>query len=284
MNLQLTLLNKSLILYVSNNKITGGDNFMEEHRVLIDKSPDFIKRIERSLSDALGDDIKIDIKINELDTGNSIPDRIWDFINRNIGKNFPDEQYIAKPTKRGRWELKPIFEKSTGILYTLMREERLEELRKEVTKRKSMHYAQALAEALNKDLIPKQEQLSFLQQQNYYDEEKVKQIVHKIFDDLSIPDNIVKRHALILFRSNNYELTSLRCCIVKSDLSIVEEADWNSYIEANESAVAELTVTEPSYINPTNGLKFKQKAKDRIDQGELGNVKKEMEKDSKRNE
>lgn len=258
---------------------------MGEYRVLINESPDFIKRIEKSLSSAIGDDIQIDIKVNELDTGNSTPNRIWDFINRNIGKNLPGEQYIAKPTKRGRWEMKPIFEKSTGILYTLMREERLEELRKEVTKRRSAHYAQALAEILNNDLISCEEQLSFLNRQSYYDEEKIKQIVHKIFKDLSIPDNIVKHHAIILFSSNNYELLSLRCCIVKSDLNIVEEYNWSSYIEVNESTVAELIVVpEPSYANPTNGLKLKQKAKDKIGQGELSDIKKETEKDSMNNE
>ncbi|MCT4620927.1 MAG: DUF5986 family protein [Marinisporobacter sp.] len=260
---------------------------MEDYGVLIDKSPDFIKRIEKSLSSAIGDDIKIDIKVNELDTRNSIPNRIWDFINRNISKNFPKENYIAKPTKRGIWEMKPIFEKSTGILYTLMREERIEELRKEIPKRRSAHYAQALAEVLNKDLMTHQEQLSFFQQRSYYDEEKINQIVHKIFNDLSIPDNIVKHHAIILFSSNNYELISLRCCLVKSDLTIVAERDWSSYIEVNESTVAELIVeSEPSYINPTSGLKLKQKAKDKIGQGKRHNVKKDVKKeeDIKNNE
>ncbi|MCM0648436.1 DUF5986 family protein [Clostridium swellfunianum] len=258
---------------------------MEGYGELVNKSSDFIKRVVKSLSEAVGDDIKLDIKINELDTGNGTPNRIWDFINRNISKNFPEEHYVSKPTKRGSWEMKPIFEKSTGMLYTLMREERIEDLRKEVTKRKSAHYAQALAEALNKDLTSSQGQLSFLQQQSYFDEEKIQQIVHKIFEDLSIPDNIVKHHAVILFRSSNYELISLRCCIIKSDLNVVEESDWSNYIEVNESSVAEsIAEVEPVYINPSSGLKLKQKAKDKIDQGALGDVKKVQEEDIRNNE
>ncbi|MBX4266484.1 DUF5986 family protein [Clostridium estertheticum] len=256
---------------------------MDGYGVLIDKSSDFIKKIEKSLANAIGDDIRIDIKINGLDTTNSMPTRIWDFINRNIGKNFPSEDYIAKPTKRGIWEMKPIFEKSTGILYTLMREERLNELKKEVTKRSSAHYSQALAQVLNKDLISCEEQLSIFEEQSYYDEEKINQIVHKIFNDLSIPDNIIKQHAIILFSSNNYELVALKCRVVKSDLSTVAESDWSNYIEVGESTVAELTVeTEPSYKNPANGLKFKQKAKDKIGLAEVSNVK--VEKDQKSNE
>ncbi|MCJ8173514.1 DUF5986 family protein [Clostridium botulinum] len=251
---------------------------MDKYGSLINKSPDFIKRIEKSLSNAIGDDIKIDIKINELDTRNSVPNRIWDFINRNISKNFPEEEYVAKPTKRGRWEMKPIFEKSTGILYTLMREERLSELKKEVTKRKSAHYVQALSEVLNKELTTCGEQLSLFEKQSYYAEEKIREIVHKIFNDLSIPDNIVKHHAIILFSSNNYELVSLKCCIVKSDLSIVAQSDWSNYIEASESTVAEVTVEpETSYMNPTSGLKLKQKAKDKIGQGKISDVKKGTE-------
>lgn len=257
---------------------------MKEYKELIDKSPDFIRRIEKSLSSAIGDDIKIDVKVNDLDTENGTPNRIWDFINRNISKNFPEEHYIAKPTKRGRWAIKPIFEKSTGILYTLMREERLDELRKEITKRKSAHYAQALADVLNRNLVPQQEQLNFLQQQSRYDEEKINQIVHKIFNDLSIPDNIVKQHAIILFSSSSYELVSLRCCLVKSDLSVVAECDWSNYIQVSESTVTELVVSpEPSYLNPINTLKLKQKAKDKIGQDELGDVKNEEE-DIKNNE
>jgi hypothetical protein len=222
----------------------------------------------------------MDIKINQLDTGTGNPYRIWDFINRNIGKNFPEERYILKSTKRGSWDIKPIFEKGTGMLYTLMREERFAELRKEVTKRNSAHYLQALAEVLNKNLQVQNEQICLFQEQNYYYDEKTKKIVQKIFTDLSIPDNIVKKHAIILFSSNNFELVSLRCCIIKSDLSIVEQKDWSSYIEANESTVAEsISVIEPSYVSLANRLRFTQKANDKIGQAALNKEKKETEKE-----
>lgn len=248
----------------------------ENYWELINKSSEFIKRVEKSISSAVGDDIKIDMKVNDLDTGNSIPKRIWDFINRNIGKNFPEDDYIAKPTKRGIWEFKPIFEKCTGTIYTLMREERLSQLRKELPRRRTLHYKQALAEGLNKDILPNQ--ISFLEQQKYYNEDNLYKVLHKIFDDLDIPDNIVKHHAIILFRSINYELISLKCCLIKSDLNIIEECNWSNYIEVNESTVPELNLdSDPNYMNPTKGLKLKQKAKDKINQGELKDVKESRE-------
>lgn len=245
----------------------------------INVSPEFIKAIEKSLSSAIGDDIKVDRKINELDTGNSTPTRIWDFINRNIGKNLSDD-YIARVTKRGQWEIKPIFEKSTGILYTLMREERFKELKREVAKRTSAHYIQALAEVLNKNIVNPHEQLKLFSVGKGFDEEEVNKVADKIFCDLQIPNNIVERHAIILFSSSSYELVSLRCCMIKSDLSIVVEENWSQYIEVHESVMTQFEVAvEPKQNNPSNGLKLKQKAKDKIGQRkQVEHAKEEKEK------
>jgi hypothetical protein len=257
---------------------------MNEYQAL-NKTPDFINKIGSSLLDAVGDDIKIDIKINELDTTNSSPSRVWDFINRNIGNQFSDGDYITHTTKRGSWEMKPIFEKSTGTLFTVMREERLIDLRKELPKRRTEHYAQALSGFFNKNLVPNRNQLSLFQNQNCFDEEQAEKIVHKILKDLSIPDNIVRNYAIILFSSKNYELVSLKCCLVKSDLSIVAEVDWSRYIDVVESSVVDLSVdSKPNYLNPANGLTFKPKAKNKIGQGINIELKKDVEKDIKSNE
>lgn len=243
-----------------------------KHTELLNNVPEkFKKDIIESLQNAIGDDIKLDVKINELDTDNGNPMRIWDFINRNIGKRFSKDDFIVTGvTKRGSWKMKFIFDKKLGILYTLMREERFESVRKEVPKRKTIHYSQALAETFNKGLAAKEEQLCLFKNQNYYDSDKVNEIVSKIITDLSIPENIVKNHAMILFKSNNYELESIRCCIVNSNLSIVQEDDWSNYIEFNESTIMDVVETPAAKNeNPSNGLKLRQKAKDKIGQKRL---------------
>lgn len=163
--------------------------------------------------------------------------------------------------------MKFIFDKKLGILYTLMREERFESVRKEVPKRKTIHYCQALAEAFNKGLTAKEEQMCLFKNQDYYDTDKVNEIVDKIIMDLSIPENIVKNHAIILFEGKNYELESIRCCVVNSNLSIVEEEDWSCSVEFNESTIMDVVENpEIKSENPSNGLKFRQKAKDKIGQ------------------
>lgn len=247
---------------------------MKESKQTISKSKEFISVVQRSLGDAVGDDIKMDIINNMLDTQNSTPNRIWDFINRNIGMNLSTEKFITASTKRGGWEMKPIFEKETGILYTLMREERFEDLQEEVKKRTSAHYIQALAEILNKEIEVQNEQLTLCSIKYDFSEEKLNTVVHKIFSDLRIPDEIVNNHAIILFRSSGYELTSLRCCVVKSDLSIAQQENWNEYIVLNESVVVERSVPDaPNENNPSNGLKFKKKAKEKLGQKDLSKIK-----------
>lgn len=244
---------------------------MRSIKLLENISEKFKKDIIESVQSAIGDDIKLDMKVNELDTDNGNPMRIWDFINRNIGKKFSEDDFIITGvTQRGSWKMKFIFDKKLGILYTLMREERFESVRKEVPKRKTIHYCQALAEAFNKGLTAKEEQMCLFKNQDYYDTDKVNEIVNKIIMDLSIPENIVKNHAIILFEGKNYELESIRCCVVNSNLSIVEEADWSHSIEFNESTI--MDVVEDSEVkseNPSNGLKFRQKAKDKIGQKSL---------------
>ena len=103
-----------------------------------------------------------------------------------------------------------------------------------------------------------------------YPIDQVNEIVNKIINDLAIPENIVKNHAIILFKSNSYELESIRCCIVNSNLSIVQEDDWSNYIELNESTIMDkVEMPASKNENPSNGLKFRQKAKEKIGQKRL---------------
>jgi hypothetical protein len=228
-----------------------------------------IEIVSDSIGSAIGDDIRADIKSKGLVTQNSTPTRIWDLLNTNLCNSFNEFDIVAHPTKRGSWDLVPIFERATGFLYVLMRENRLKTLKKEASKRKSAHYVEALAKSLNKDLMATHYQAPLLEinDEKFENEEYIRKIIQKIFEDLGIPDNIVKRHALILFNDIKGVLISLRCCIVDSNLNMVEEARWSEYIKVNESTVAEEVTDEVSkFDDPTNGLKYKQKAKDKIKQ------------------
>jgi len=230
---------------------------------------DFIGVIAKSLADAVGDDIKMDVLGHGLITENSTPSRIWDLLNTSICKYFDKSDVIANPTKRGAWKLVPVFERSTGFIYTLMRESRFLTLKKELPKRRNAHYADALARSLNSDLRASNGQLTLFPI-SYFNNNHIEEIVQKILSDLAIPNELVKRHALILFESSNYELSSLRCCVIDSNLDIVNEANWSSYIKASEGVVPDMVDNKTSpFTDPTAGLQYKQKAKDKMDQKTL---------------
>lgn len=251
-----------------------------EHSKILNNIPIELKKgIIKSIQDAIGDDIILDSKNNELDTHNGDPTRIWDFINRNLGKNLESKDYIVRTTKRGRWEMKFIVDKRSGILYTLMREERFNSLKKEVPKRKTIHYAQAIADTFNTGLKAKEQQLSLFKEQNYYSKDAVKKIVDKVLTDLLIPENIISNHVIVLFEGKCHELETVRCCIINGDLGIVEEDSWNEYIEMRESVVMhEVKDATEQANNPTLGLRYKQKAKDKIGQTNNSEYKKEKKK------
>ncbi len=238
----------------------------------IKATDDFINLITECLSDAVGDDIKQDIKIHRLRTQNSTPSRIWDLLNTNICERFAKSDVIANPTKRGGWELVPVFERSTGIIYSLMREQRYKSLRKELPKRRNAHYVDAFVRSFNKDLQAPKDQMSLFPMSPacFNNENQIHEIVQKIISDLGVPNELVKRHALILFQSFNNELSSLRCCIVDSNLDIVEQANWSNHINTNESMVVDEVIDKTStYVDPTVGLKYKQKAKEKMGQKTL---------------
>lgn len=268
-----------------NKMLFGGHtSIMNNKKVKIQASEDLIFKIAQCISDAVGDDIKENSY--RLPTQNGTPGRIWDLIHRNVINTFNLDDIIAKPTKRGGWGLVPIFDKKTGFIYTLMREKRFEEIKKELPNRRNANYTDALANHLNKNLLPAERQILLFPGKKKFENQKyIENIVEKIFNDLSIPDQIVKRHAIILFDSSHYELLSLRCCVVNSNLEIVASANWSKYIKHSESTIVDKVVDNTSpFNNPSANLSFTQKAKDKKGQKKTSKIKSDTEDSQKKNE
>ena len=236
---------------------------MQNHTGLLNEKPLLSTGIVKSIHDAVSADIQMDIINNGFDTNNGTPTRIWDFINRNIGLNLPSTDFISKPTKRGIWELKPIYDKADGILYTIMREERFGQLVRENQKRASSHYVRALAFQLNQDIYHDENQISFLENEVSFDEMKLKDIVSRISLDLGVAENTVNNHVLILFSSKGNMLVSVRACVVKGNLSVIDEVNWNKYIVVDDIQIHD-TINVDETITPEDNLKFKVKATSKL--------------------
>ena len=89
-------------------------------------SPELITKIVRCVEDAVGDDILADIRHHDLRTTNSVPSRIWDFLNSNLIKTLETEDCTIAEAHRGPWQMLVIFEKTTQYIFTFMREKRLD--------------------------------------------------------------------------------------------------------------------------------------------------------------
>lgn len=223
--------------------------------------------ITKCLSEAIGDDVKGCLRRENLNEKRSNGKKLlkWDFINRNFIMNFSAGNLTAEYAKRGAWNMVPLYDKETGTIYTVMREERFREIQRKQPKRKKAHYVGALVQSFNFDLNT-EHQLSLFEEQSF-DEEEVKSIVDDIIKDFDIEKTVIKRYKTVLFEEYNSELIAVRCCVLDSSLQVVEEEDWSTYITHSESVVVD-TVADSNEPHTSN-IKLKDKARKKAGQREL---------------
>lgn len=232
------------------------------HKIDISFSPQLITKIVRCVEDAVGDDIRLDIRQHDLQTRNSIPSRIWDLLNTNLIKELETEDCTIAKVHRGPWEMLVVFERSTQCILTFMREKRFSQLRNRQQQRVHMHYIDMLSKQFNEDLLSDQQQLSFIPH-TFSDENRVAELVQAMLHDLEGDAEIVRHHVLILFETVGYQLTHIRAVMVTPSLDIAQnsEQDWSRYISADESTVVEKIANPNAPGNqPNRGLSLTAKA------------------------
>lgn len=234
---------------------------MAKEKAALICDPAFISKVVNCVNDAVGDSIKEDM--HGLRTKNSAPSRIWDLLNTKLCGNMPSVSCIANVTKRGSWQMVPVYDTSTGVLFTFMRENRYDELHKKVRSRKTPHYVDCLVDTLNPDLVAPIGQVSLFPIP-FSEKERMYEVVQKILYDLQVEEQAVKRHALILFSSSGFELLSIRAVMIDKRMDVVCEENWEKYIPTNISAIME---SPDEYSSPANnpgrGLKLSVKANER---------------------
>ena len=219
-----------------------------------------ILAIVEGVRSAVSDDIREDVLRNNLETQNSLPSRIWDFINTNLIKITGSNGLHSYKFRRGPWDMVYIYDSSTGFLFTLMREKRFSELKSNIMKRKKPHYIDIFARSFNNKLKAGEEQ-TMLYEKEFKDEDDFSKAAEKIIRDLQGGVDVVKNHVLILFETAGFNLISIRAVMITPSLDIAEasEENWSKYISSNESLIVEKV--ESRDINYNNcGLKLSVKA------------------------
>lgn len=223
--------------------------------------PDNIaKLMVQAVQSAVGDDIHEDIAVNRLPTKNSVPSRIWDFINRNLIESLQTQECSVCRASRGPWEMLVVLEKSTRFIVTFMREKRFSDLVKSQNKRNKMHYLDMLTLYFNRNIPSPYSQLSIFPHE-FSDEDRLDEQIQLLLKDLRGDSEIVRNHILVLFDTVGFELTSIRMVMLTPSLEIAAEENWSPYIFRQESVIVETIENTDSPSNtPNRGLKLKGRA------------------------
>ena len=230
-----------------------------------------LKVICKCLRDAITD---TKVMLNDYYTENSWAILYWDNVNKRFVESCVNNTGLENCevfiTKRGPWAFAIMYK--DGIIYTFMREERFEELKKTYeANSKTMHYTVGLSKILNIGL-PKQQQILF---SDNVDNTQVKDMVTKILKQLLEKNKVIEGYVTILFDAGRTELYGARMVLLNGCLEICAEYDLGKYIHFEESVIVESVNDYPNNTpdDPTKGLKLTKKWLDRKAKKEKRDIK-----------
>ena len=230
------------------------------YRLTLGIHTDVRDTIIQCLSEAVGDLIKEDVRRNRLRTHNGDGGRIWDFLNTELCEAFSSLDCMASVTHRGPWEMVLVYERESKSLFTFMREARFSTIRKETYKRRRMHYLDMLTRHLNKNLLAPVGQTVMFENE-FVDQDNLRELVDRLLCNLLRDGAIIERHVLVLFESQDYQLTSVRAVMLDSNLDVVVEENWSNMIAARDSVIADaVDMPDDPANDPNHGLRLTSKA------------------------
>lgn len=175
-----------------------------------------------------------------IETFNSVHFLKWDFINTNMIRTLPTDQFQCVRVKRGPlWELVLIYDKETQYLYAAMQEKRFHQLSERLHK-ETVHYIDALS-SINKDLKanaslnPAKQIYLFETENNTWNEQieyELKLMLHRL-------EGEVTRFVLVTFSTEKGEIVSVNAIMPTAELEIAYEENWNEFITADFSTAFE---------------------------------------------
>lgn len=131
-----------------------------ENTLIKQKVPDdFKRRLVACVNKALQDYLSQYLAEFQPDTKNAVPHLIGDWINKNIRNDLASGQVDIMEFTRYSWKGKVIIDRANRITYTIMRQKRFFQIRKE--KRDRPHYLQTIVGVLNRSFTAPVKQMTF---------------------------------------------------------------------------------------------------------------------------
>lgn len=230
--------------YINKKQKAGCDPLKKESMFTESQKREIIDAIHTGI----GNNVSEIFRTHEIDEeyANSTGDLKWDCINKNLKKVAPSIGLSAEYAKRGPRKILPLIDIEKGMIYFFMKRSRFRDLARRRNKRENPHYIDAFAQEFNFDV--ENPQISFYGPSRF-GSDAVNDIVSSVFASMRMGKGIVNKCAVILYDEYNRDLTSVACCLIDSELNIVEEERWSRLINSSMSVVVE-TISADEIIEP----------------------------------
>lgn len=192
------------------------------------------------------------IKKENFPTQNGKYHEIWNYIFKNIEKNFNDFPYRCLKISRGKlWEFITIYDQETNILYMLMKQKRIEQIKNDDNN--DFHYSKILNYMNNCLQSQKKEQLSMFPQ----DTDKKEYIERDLERMLGDINGQVKLCVTMLFSEIQGKVINMSGNVFDYNLDIIKTESWDKYIKADIDEIID-TKDELDSENPPIKLGIKE--------------------------
>jgi len=197
---------------------------------------------------ALQDDLPRYLTEFHPDTTNGVPHQIGDWINTNIRKHMTGNNVEVIEFPRYSWRGKIIVDRENHITYTIMREKRLRQVRRE--KRERPHYLQTIVAILNANLIAPQKQMALFWGDDYalFENEIVEQDYDAIFKG-RVDKTDGYHHCAIIYETDRGVLADINILFLDKELDEVARISLNEFIKPDFS---KLTAVQPDHQQDDN--------------------------------
>ncbi|MDU6036941.1 MAG: DUF5986 family protein [Clostridium butyricum] len=215
-----------------------------DENIFADKTTDEFRRsIMYCIEKVFSDDIPRYLEEFDLDTKNGIPHQVFDLISGNMKKHLMKNKYLEILSfKRAGWDGRIIIDHANKRVYSIMRTNRLNSIKKE--KRKSPHYSQSIASILNEEIIIKNGQFSFGDIcEECFDYDDYEKDFNKIFNG-KIKKEDGYNYCVVLFEEKNKELKDAKICLLDKHLDIADEISLYEYIKPDFEALLRNEIAE----------------------------------------